>query len=164
MVYRIGEAGAGHSFACLRCDRLITVPGVWEVFESLESPAERDMRKRSEAQNRKAALARTRSPGIAMNILAILSALFWFAMIADKHQNISYEWEDLILPGIVASGNLLICLGAFHLRYLRNYKIARFGAILATIPCPAFPVIGIPVGIWALIVLRSKDVRGAFKN
>lgn len=52
-----------------------------------------------------------------------------------------------------------------RMRKLDSYAMAMTGSILACIPClsPCF-VLGIPFGIWALVVINQQDVRDAFQG
>ena len=54
--------------------------------------------------------------------------------------------------------------GAYCLQSCRMYGLALTGCILACIPCcsPGC-VLGIPFGIWGLIVLNQEDVKRAFQ-
>jgi len=46
---------------------------------------------------------------------------------------------------------------------LRNYEFAFLAAILAMIPCVTpCCFLGLPFGIWAVIVLRKPGVKDAF--
>ncbi len=64
----------------------------------------------------------------------------------------------------VMGSAVLIGLGAMRMKELRSYPLAMTASILAMIPCfsSCCCVIGLPVGIWALIVLLDKDVKAAF--
>jgi hypothetical protein len=57
-----------------------------------------------------------------------------------------------------------IIFGALRMRQLRSYGLAVAAAILSLIPCLGSPciVLGVPFGIWALVVLVNSDVRQAF--
>ncbi len=56
----------------------------------------------------------------------------------------------------------LIILGAVRMRKLGSYGLAMTASILAMLPCTyAFPI-GIPIGIWALVVLTKPEVKAAF--
>ena len=47
----------------------------------------------------------------------------------------------------------------------RNYKFAKGSAIMAIIPLISCCfVIGIPVGIWALVVLSKPEVKAFFND
>jgi len=54
---------------------------------------------------------------------------------------------------------LLILFGAFQMLQLRNYAWALAAAILSIVACS---LVGLPMGIWALIVLARQDVRETF--
>jgi type IV secretory pathway VirB2 component (pilin) len=65
--------------------------------------------------------------------------------------------------GMVISG--LIILGAQKLRNLESYAFVIVACILAIQPCFTFPCccIGLPVGIWALVVSSRKEVKPFFR-
>jgi hypothetical protein len=55
--------------------------------------------------------------------------------------------------------------GANKMRNLESYSLALASAILVMIPCVSpCCVIGLPVGIWALVVLNDPLVRSAFRG
>ncbi|WP_148618615.1 hypothetical protein [Mariniblastus fucicola] len=55
--------------------------------------------------------------------------------------------------------------GAFNMMKLKSYSSARSAAIVAVIPCisPCY-ILGIPFGIWALVVLSKPHVKQAFES
>jgi hypothetical protein len=56
----------------------------------------------------------------------------------------------------------ILVLGAFAMRRFRAYDLSMMSAILAMVPwSPAWPL-GLGIGIWALVVLRRKEVQAAF--
>jgi hypothetical protein len=59
-----------------------------------------------------------------------------------------------------------IIVGALRMRQLRSYGMAVAAAILSLIPCLGSPciVLGVPFGIWALVVLVNAEVRQAFNE
>ena len=63
----------------------------------------------------------------------------------------------------LATGGFVIFAGVQMMK-LRAYGLAFAGAILALVPClgPCCCV-GIPAGIWALVVLNSADVKASFQ-
>jgi hypothetical protein len=69
--------------------------------------------------------------------------------------------------GCVALGvSLLVILGAIRMMMLRSYGLAVFASILMAIPCispAACCLLGEGIGIWALVVLLSPEVRAAFR-
>lgn len=60
--------------------------------------------------------------------------------------------------------SLLIFIGARKMQALHSYEFAFIAAILAMIPClTPCCLIGLPFGIWALVVLCRKEVKSQFK-
>ncbi|MBN2432012.1 MAG: hypothetical protein JXQ27_11070 [Acidobacteria bacterium] len=59
-----------------------------------------------------------------------------------------------------------IIFGAVRMRQLRSYGLAVAAAILSLIPCLSSPcfVLGVPFGIWSLVVLLNGEVRAAFRE
>ncbi|MFP2924843.1 hypothetical protein ACLESO_06425 [Pyxidicoccus sp. 3LG] len=59
--------------------------------------------------------------------------------------------------------NALVFFGALKMKGLQSYGLAMTAAIISVIPCcgPCY-CLAIPVGIWALVVLRKPEVRAAF--
>jgi hypothetical protein len=67
----------------------------------------------------------------------------------------------LAVSVVVTSG--LILFAGLKMRRLESYWFAVVGSILAIVINPG-SIIGLPIGIWALAVLSSKDVRAAFED
>lgn len=65
------------------------------------------------------------------------------------------------LPFFILNG--LVFFGALKMKNLQSYGLAMTAAIISVIPCcgPCC-CLAIPVGIWALVVLRKPEVRAAF--
>ena len=60
--------------------------------------------------------------------------------------------------------SVLVLLGALRMKALRNYEFSVIGALLALLPCvTSCCLIGLPFGIWAIIVLRRPGIKGQFK-
>jgi hypothetical protein len=63
--------------------------------------------------------------------------------------------------GFVVSG--LILFGALKMKKCQSYGWAMTASILAVIPCVSpCCLVGIPIGIWALIVLSKPEVKAQF--
>jgi hypothetical protein len=76
-----------------------------------------------------------------------------------------------LMTGPVAVGSHILALllsvvvlvGAIRMLALRNYEFAMVAAILAIIPCAtSCCALGLPFGIWALIVLRRPGIKDQF--
>lgn len=57
---------------------------------------------------------------------------------------------------------IAILLGALKMKKLNSYGFAMTSAILAMLPCSCACCIGLPIGIWALVVLGKPEVKSAF--
>jgi hypothetical protein len=62
---------------------------------------------------------------------------------------------------ILVSG--LILFGAIKMKQLENYGLAMAASIIAMIPCISpCCIIGLPIGIWAVVILSKPEVKSAF--
>jgi hypothetical protein len=59
--------------------------------------------------------------------------------------------------------SVLIFFGATKMKKLESYGLAMAASILAMIPCLSpCCLLGLPLGIWAVVVLSKPEVKGAF--
>ena len=76
--------------------------------------------------------------------------------------------SDLLMLAVIwigAASSVIVLIASLRMRGLKNYRVARFGAILACIPILSPSIyFGIPFGLWALFVLRKPDVRALFST
>src|SRR5262245_54654835 len=64
--------------------------------------------------------------------------------------------------GIAFNGVTLF--GAMKMRDLQSYSLAMTACILSVIPCCSpCVIIGIPFGVWGLVVLNDPMVKGSFR-
>lgn len=123
---------------------------------------------------------RVRAPAIGILIVTVI----WSAMMtivflrviiettlkfsAPERGELSAEnWGELIgsylWPALFFLFEALIFYGAVCMLRLRGYRFAMVSAILSLIPlCSGCAFLGIPFGIWAIIVLRDPEVRSSF--
>ena len=72
--------------------------------------------------------------------------------------------QGLFLVGVICC-SLLEAFGAVCMLRMRRYGFAMASAILALIPvCSPCFFLGIPFGIWALVVLSQAEVRQRFEK
>jgi len=58
---------------------------------------------------------------------------------------------------------VVIIMGALKMKKLQAYGFAMTASVLAMIPCvSACCPLGLPFGIWAIVVLNNADVKAAF--
>jgi predicted PurR-regulated permease PerM len=64
---------------------------------------------------------------------------------------------------VAAAVGVLTIVGGVKMRNLRGRGLAMTGSVLSMIPClSGCCIVGLPVGIWALVVLNNPDVRAGF--
>jgi hypothetical protein len=67
-------------------------------------------------------------------------------------------------PGTVGTAlGIIVLAGGVQLARRRTYPLAVLGAVAAMLPCSCGFVLGLPIGIWALVVLWNPQVRAAFE-
>jgi len=69
----------------------------------------------------------------------------------------------VFFPLIMLVANAFVLFGGLKMRNLESFGLAMAAAIIAVIPCCPCGCIGIPAGIWALIVLNKPEVKAAFR-
>ncbi len=127
-------------------------------------------------------IRRLRSPAVALicfGAINVLSAVVLLLgrlvnlvrgnerVITDGARRLGYETANIYFPLVsllsIAAAPIII-FGAVQMLSARRYSLAILAAILAMIPLTSVCcLLGIPVGIWALIVLRNPEVKAAFQ-
>jgi hypothetical protein len=85
---------------------------------------------------------------------------------AQQMQMLQYlTGTTAIVATIVGSVvGIVIIVGALKMRNLQSYGLAMTSSILAMIPCVSpCCLLGLPFGIWALVVLSKPEVKAAFR-
>ena len=60
--------------------------------------------------------------------------------------------------------NVLVIVGALKMLRLQSWGLAMTAAILIMLPCSGCCcLLGLPVGIWALVTLNKPEIKGAFR-
>jgi type IV secretory pathway protease TraF len=89
-------------------------------------------------------------------------------VITDEDRRLGYMVAGIFFPIvslISIAASPIIIFGGIQMLRARRYSIALWAAILALIPLTSVCCIpGIPIGIWALIVLRHPEVRTSFEG
>jgi hypothetical protein len=58
---------------------------------------------------------------------------------------------------------VVILMGALKMKRMESHGFAMAASILALVPCISpCCIVGLPIGIWALVVLSKPEVKGAF--
>lgn len=124
--------------------------------------------------SRENVLRTVRPPAIALVVFAVITELMalvglvW-SMVAEA------SFQDAIAsqPEIVRSLNLVLTIavlvlmpvvlvGGLKMLKLQSHGLALAAAIIALLPLSCCCVIGVPLGVWALVVLLRADVKAAF--
>lgn len=70
----------------------------------------------------------------------------------------------IVLNIVGVAIGVVILLGALKMKRLESYNFAMASSILALAPCISpCCIVGLPIGIWALVVLVKPEVKGAFR-
>jgi len=70
------------------------------------------------------------------------------------------NWVIYIIGGIVG---VVVLLGAGKMQKLESYQFALTASIMAMVPCISpCCLFGLPLGIWALVVLNKPEVKSHF--
>jgi hypothetical protein len=112
---------------------------------------------------------RVARPGTALLIMASIFSVFpGIAIVSLGFAILTYGLDtrysaNLLVIGSYFLGQLISAIGGAKMAFMESYRLARWGAILACIPIiTPFLILGLPFGIWALIVLEDPRVRKAF--
>lgn len=104
---------------------------------------------------------------VSMGGLTVLGTLGWL-MEDAAHANAEEVAEfitGVLMFTVAALANAAIIFCAIQMQRLKSYALALTGAILAVIPgISPCCVLGIPFGIWALVVIHQPDVKNAFPH
>lgn len=78
--------------------------------------------------------------------------------------NIMSGGIGLVLNFVGLAIGVVILFGAIKMKNLQNYQYAMTASILAMIPCLSpCCLLGLPFGIWALVVLNDPNVKASFR-
>jgi hypothetical protein len=142
-------------------------------------------------EGREVALQLVKGPAVALKVTAILNiilaawSLLRIAFFPPKMEQFNWALQQLNNPQLeqlfqkwihTACGpfggvnslfelalSVLILIGAAKMQSLRSYEFAVTAAILAMVPClTPCCLIGLPFGIWALVVLSKPEIKSHF--
>ena len=99
-----------------------------------------------------------------LSSLTILAGPFALVLAVILEEDPGWSWIE-VLWLVCSPASIFIAYGSFQMRRLRRYRLCCWAARLACIPFLT-PLIwmGVPLGIWALIVLRRPGVRARFAD
>ena len=71
-------------------------------------------------------------------------------------------WIPITLVRLALDG--LTIYGALQMRQLTSWNMSLGGAIAASLPCSFCCILTMPLGIWAIVVLLSDEVKRVEEN
>lgn len=105
--------------------------------------------------------------GLILNVLGIMLHLVGgLAAAGPRNPDLLVPTGIGVIAGFVASLlAILVVAGGLKMKNLENRGLAMAAAIIALIPCTSpCCLLGVPFGIWALVVLGDPRVRPAFHS
>jgi predicted Ser/Thr protein kinase len=69
---------------------------------------------------------------------------------------------ELVIVLATAAHAVFVVLGGWNLMQLRSYRLAVAGSVLAVFPISPGIIVGLPMGIWALVLLVKNEIKAAF--
>ena len=111
-------------------------------------------------------LSSLRGPGIWLSLISIVSILQILAGQAVRAAAVAPTLDFFVQLALLFGVVLVQAFVLFSARQMltgKNYGVCMAGAIIACIPMlTPLLVIGVPFGIWAVIVLRRPEVKAEF--
>jgi hypothetical protein len=126
-----------------------------------------------------AAAERVNGPATGLIVVAILNVILSIVSLVFKVAGASIlanagmpnqPWANMFsgtfsvvsnIVGILVS--VLILFGAIKMKKLESYGLAMTASIVAMIPCfSPCCLLGLPIGIWAVVVLSKPEIKNAF--
>ena len=107
--------------------------------------------------------------GIILQIASLIFNLVGASLMAPSRMP-NQAWANMFSGtiGVVSNAvcivvGVVVLVGAMKMKKLENYGMAMAASILAMIPCLSpCCLIGLPIGIWAVVVLAKPEVKSAF--
>ncbi|NQT11450.1 MAG: DUF3466 family protein, partial [Planctomycetes bacterium] len=165
-----------------RVETIATTPNADAVGSATRPPDHRMVRAANPASTSaiEQAQRQVKGPAIALLVAGMISVLttpmvvLYWEMEAVPQNGVQREavhsGAELVLPIVLFFAELLgsialsalIIVAAVKMKRLKAYRLAIAASILAIIVLTPFCLIGLPIGIWALVVLSQREVRAAF--
>lgn len=129
-------------------------------------------------------LSRLRGPAISLLICAPLGIIFLIVDLgfrifnlangveppvfgnqpANREAQMAGIYGGMVFDVVASILQIVVIVGALNMLKARNYQLAMAAAIISVIPCcTSCCFIGIPFGIWALVVMMDPQVKSSFR-
>ncbi len=108
--------------------------------------------------------------GIILQAIGVLMNLLGTGVAATESVNGEDQFAAMVGGGTgIVTGiigiiiGVIVLVGAMKMRKLESYGFAMTASVLAMIPCVSpCCILGLPFGIWAIVVLSKPEVKEAF--
>jgi serine/threonine protein kinase len=109
------------------------------------------------------------APALWLLVIGLLTALLSLPAIVGTITNVEQRLIEtqttvLLFSLLNLPIGVLVILGSRKMMSLELFGMALLGCIVAMLPCSPIAVLGIPIGIWALMILLQPRVRAAFRS
>jgi predicted Ser/Thr protein kinase len=113
---------------------------------------------------REAAMAWLRPPAIALLLLGAIDSALILAVGIASGDAVGRMRDEVTVIFVIMQlvVSIVLCVGAIQMRRAASYGFAIAAACLAILPLHFAWLLGIPIGLWALVVLCRSEVRDAF--
>ena len=107
--------------------------------------------------------------GAIMQVVSLIANLAGESIMAQRGMR-NEAWANVFSGTVGAASSVigillsvLILMGALKMKKLESYGLAIAASIVAMIPCLSpCCLLGLPIGIWALVVLNKPEIKSAF--
>jgi capsular polysaccharide biosynthesis protein len=138
-----------------------TIAATPSAGKSTESPVQRD-------SSELAIKRQLRGPALGLLAAAALQLMVFLGLVAFAIPAVGREGGDAggyaavtFMSALALMAASVVLFGVLHMMSLRNRSLAVTASVLAAVAGPA-AIIGLPFGVWALVVLNRREVRSAF--
>jgi hypothetical protein len=103
--------------------------------------------------------------GILLNLLGAGLGAINAASGSNQFANLFSGVVGLVFSAIGLLLGGIVIFGGMKMKALQNYGLAMAAAIISLLPCTSgyCCLLGMPIGIWALVVLMNDNVKAAFR-
>jgi hypothetical protein len=135
--------------------------------------------------DRAVALQAVKGPAIALIITASLGILYYASSAilnlffggmmfqSQMPSNVPPQMQEFIqnmrgpmagvISLVIAAVNGFVLFGAIKLLRLQNFGLVMAAVIVAMLPCQCCCLLGLPFGIWALVMINKTEVKSHFR-
>ncbi|MCA9122111.1 MAG: hypothetical protein H6822_31885 [Planctomycetaceae bacterium] len=102
--------------------------------------------------------------GIVLNVLGVGMGAAQGEGGADQTVMMAQGIGAIVGAAIGLGFDALVIVGALKMKKLESYGLAMAASIMAMLPCISCGcLLGLPIGIWSLVVLNKPEVKSAFR-